>query len=117
MMSAKKMFVLLLPLAAWAALGQDTPKRVTLPEATAAIVSKVPPEYPAIGRQLKIQGKVELEAVVAQNGTVETVTIVRGNPVLTKSAAEAVKKWKFTPFQNGGKPCRALAPLSISFKL
>ncbi len=115
-MSTRSKFIVLLPLA-WAVFGQEAPKRVTLPEATAAVASKVPPEYPSLGRQLKIEGRVELEAVVLENGTVEKVNIVSGNPVLTRPAADAVKKWKFTPFQDGGKPCKALAPVTISFKL
>jgi periplasmic protein TonB len=109
---------ILLPLlAAFVLSAQDDVKKVTLAEANAAVTSKTPPEYPALGRQLKLEGKVELEALVAENGTVEKVNIVSGNPVLTKPAAEAVKHWKFVPFSEGGKPCKALAPLSISFKL
>jgi protein TonB len=104
-------------LAVFALSAQDGIKKVTLAEANAAVTSKTAPEYPAIGRQLKIEGRVELEAVVAENGMVEKVNIVSGNPVLTKPAAEAVKHWKFTPFADGGKPCKAIAPLSISFKL
>jgi periplasmic protein TonB len=110
--------LILLPLfAAFALFAQDGIKKVTLAEANAAISSKTPPEYPAIGKQLKIEGKVELEAVVAENGAVEKVNIVSGNPILTKPAAEAVRHWKFIPFADGGKPCKAIAPLSISFKL
>src|ERR1700678_2726340 len=116
-MESKKMIFALLPMAAWMIFGQDAPKRDTLPEATAAITLKVAPEYPPFGRQLKIEGKVELEAIVAENGTVEKVNIVSGNPVLTKPASDAVKKWKFAPFMDGGKPCRALAPVTITFKL
>jgi TonB family protein len=109
---------ILLPLlAAFALSAQDGIKKVTLAEANAAIATKTPPEYPPMGRQLKIEGKVELEAVVTETGAVEKVNIVSGNPVLTKPAAEAVKHWKFTPFADGGKPCKAIAPLSISFKL
>jgi periplasmic protein TonB len=104
-------------LAVFALSAQDGIKKVTLAEANAAVASKTPPEYPAIGRQLKIEGKVELEAVVSENGLVEKVNIVSGNPVLTKAAVEAVKHWKFAPFADGGKPCKAIAPLSISFKL
>jgi TonB family protein len=110
--------LILLPLfAAFALSAQDGVKKVTLAEANSALASKTAPEYPALGRQLKIEGKVELEAVVAENGTVEKVNIMSGNPVLTKPAAEAVKHWKFVPFVDGGKPCKALAPLSITFKL
>jgi TonB family protein len=66
---------------------------------------------------LKIQGVVELEAVVTDAGSVEEVNIMSGNPVLTKSAAEALKKWKFTPSQQDGKAVKAVAQVAISFKL
>jgi TonB family protein len=116
-MAFTKKRVLLPLLAAFALSAQDGIKKVTLAEANAAVRSKTPPEYPVMGRQLKIEGKVELEAVVSENGTVEKVNIVSGNPVLTRPAVEAVKHWKFTPFTDGGKPCKAIAPLSIGFKL
>jgi protein TonB len=97
--------------------GQNAPKKVTPAEAMGAVSSKVQPEYPPIAKQLRIEGRVELEAVVAENGTVEEVTVKSGNPVLTKPAAAAVKKWKFTPFTEGGKAVKALAPVSLAFKL
>ena len=116
-MSAKMTLFALLPMAAWIVSGQDAPKKVTLLEASAAITSKVSPEYPPVGKQLRIEGKVELEVVISETGTVDKVNIVSGNAILTRPAAEAVKKWKFAPFQDGGKPCKALAPLVITFKL
>jgi TonB family protein len=109
---------ILLPLfAALALFAQDGIKRVSLAEANAAVASKTPLEYPALGKQLKIEGKVELEVMVAENGAVEKVTVVSGNPVLTRPAVDAVKRWRFVPFADGGKPCKAIAPLSINFKL
>jgi protein TonB len=92
-------------------------KKLTRVEAMNAAVTKIQPEYPTLAKQLKVQGSVELEAVVAENGTVEAVNIVSGNPVLTKPASEALKHWKFTPFQVEGKPAKALVPVSIIFKL
>ena len=77
----------------------------------------MPPEYPVIARQLKIEGAVELEAIVAENGVVEKVNIVSGNPVLTRPASDAVKKWKFAPFTSDGKPVKAAVPVSLSFKM
>jgi periplasmic protein TonB len=105
---------LVLTLAGW---GQNQPKKLSKSEATEAAVSKPSPVYPAIARQLKIQGEVELEAVIATDGTVEEVHVVSGNPILTKPAAETVKKWKFNPIKDGDKPVKALAPISIAFKL
>jgi protein TonB len=95
----------------------DPPKKVPQAEALAAVVTKVAPDYPVIARQLKIQGIVELEAIVTETGVVEKVNIISGNPVLTKPAAEALKKWKFNPFQTDGKPVRAVAQVGLSFKL
>jgi TonB family protein len=96
---------------------QTAPKKITKAEALSAVVTRVSPEYPPIAKQLKLQGEVDLEAVVSESGGVEQVSILSGNPVLTRPAAEALKKWKFTPFSDGGKPVKALAPVTISFRL
>jgi protein TonB len=116
-MFVSKKTILLPLIVAFAMSAQDDVKKVTLAEANAAVTSKTAPEYPPMAKQLKIEGKVELEALVAENGVVEKVNIISGNPVLTKPAAEAVKHWKFVPFVIDGKPSKALAPLSINFKL
>ena len=47
-------------------LAQEAPKKVTKAEGLNAVTSKVAPEYPPIARQLKIEGAVELEAVVTE---------------------------------------------------
>jgi len=96
---------------------QDAPKRVTKSEGMNAATTKVQPDYPAVARQLKIEGAVELEAVVSESGAVEKVTIVSGNPVLTRPAADALKKWKFAPFTAEGKPVKAVVPVGLNFKL
>lgn len=90
--------------------------RLSRAEAGHAVISKVTPAYPVVARQLKIEGEVEVEAVVAESGQVEAVNIVSGNPVLTHVVVDAVKKWKFAPQTMEGKPARAIAPLSFAFK-
>ena len=107
----------LLPVLAVCALAQGELKKVTQSEAVSAAVSKVQPEYPPIARQLKLQGVAELEMVVAEDGTVEKVNIVSGNPVLTKPSSEALKKWKFKPFVQDGKPVKVTASMSFKFAL
>ena len=100
-----------------AGLAQDAPKKVTRNEGLNAVTSKVSPDYPPIGRQLKIVGDVELEVLVTDSGTVEKVNILSGNPVLTRPASEALKKWKFSPFTTDGRAVKALVPVSLSFKM
>ena len=103
--------------AVWAQGEKDVPKRVSVSVALKAAIVKVQPAYPPIAKQLKIQGNVDLEALVGEDGTVQEVRIAGGNPILTKPAAEALKRWKFRPFETDGKPVKTLAPVSISFKL
>jgi TonB family protein len=108
---------IVLVLAAAAVASGEEAKKVTKAEAMRAAVTRVQPDYPSSARQLKIQGDVELNVVIGEAGTVEKVDIVSGNPMLTRPAADALRKWKFTPFTEGGKAVRAAAPLTVSFKL
>ncbi len=59
------------------------------------ISHRVMPAYPELARQARLRGTVRLVAVVAANGSVKETQPVGGNPVLLKSAEEAVKQWKY----------------------
>jgi TonB family protein len=100
-----------------AGFGQEPSKKLTRSEALNAATTKAQPEYPPMARQLKIEGAVELEAVVSETGSVEKVNVVSGNPLLTKAATDALKKWKFAPATADGKAVKALAPVSFNFKM
>ncbi len=105
----------LLGLAA-AGFAQEPAKRLSKAESMSAAVNKVEPEFPTMAKQLRIQGTVELEAVVTEAGVVEKVNILSGNPVLTKPASEALKKWKFAPILVDGKPVKAMAAVAFTFQ-
>ena len=107
----------LLVLFAIPAFPQDSPKKITQHDAMDAVTNKVTPDYPAIAKQLKIQGVAEVEAVIGENGSVEHVKTVSGSPVLTKAASEALLKWKFKPFTEDGKPIKVVATLSFTFNM
>jgi protein TonB len=109
--------LVLLAAMAFACQAQDDLKKVTKSEGLNAATSKAQPDYPPMAKQLKIEGSVELEAVVAETGAVEKVNIMSGNPVLTRPAVEAVRKWKFSPFTTQGKAVKALVPISLTFKM
>ena len=59
------------------------------------IVYRVLPAYPPLAKQMQLRGTVRLTAVVARNGTVKFIEPIGGNPVLLKSAQDAVMQWKF----------------------
>jgi TonB family protein len=55
------------------------------------------PQYPDLLKQSRIGGAVRLRATVLPNGTISTVDVLGGNPILAESAVAAIKKWKFAP--------------------
>jgi periplasmic protein TonB len=110
-------FIALITLLGAVALAQDAPKKVSRSEALGAVASRVQPDYPAMARQLKIEGSVELEAAVSEKGAVTKVQILSGNAILTNAASQAVKQWKFKPFMEDGKAISVLAPITVNFKM
>ena len=59
------------------------------------VTSKVMPEYPRLARDLNLHGTVRLEVAVAGNGTVKSIDVKGGSPVLAQSAQNAVRAWRW----------------------
>jgi len=98
--------------------GEVNVVRVAESEARRAVVKKVDPEYPAMARQIRLTGQVQVDVVIAPTGAVERVNILTGNALLSNSAVSALKKWKFAPFMGvGNKPSKAITSLTFDFRL
>jgi protein TonB len=97
-------------------LTQETVRRLTQEEAVKAAIAKPQPDYPPIARQLKLEGRVEVEVSIEPSGTVGNARALTGNPALTGSAVNAVKRWKFQPVTSDGKPVRAITVIAFTFK-
>jgi len=91
-------------------------KHVSHAQAVSAAISKTAPVYPSTARQLRLEGMVEVQAYIKEDGSVERVENVSGNPVLLRAAQDAVKRWKFTPFKEDGKAVKAVASMNFTFK-
>jgi TonB family protein len=46
---------------------------------------------------MNLKGSVQVQAVVARDGTVKKVKLIGGHPVLAEAALQAVMKWKYEP--------------------
>ena len=98
------------------ALGQSE-MHLTHAEALDAATAKPAPQYSNVARQLKLQGTVQVNVSISEDGKVDHVQSVSGNPVLFHCVEDALKGWKFTPFSESGRPAKAVAAMSFSFKL
>lgn len=78
-------------------------------------LSHVSPIYPAEALAANLQGIVILDAVIATDGTVRDVSVLRGVPVFDQSAVDAVQQWKFTPTFLNGKPVEVTMTITVHF--
>jgi TonB family protein len=93
----------------------DSVKHLSPQESISAAVAKPQPEYPQLAKQLRLEGSVSLNAFVSEDGTVDHVEAVNGNPVLVRSAEEALKHWKFNKQTEDGKPVKFVANVTFNF--
>jgi protein TonB len=70
-----------------------------------------------IARDSGVQGIVILEAVIAEDGSVESVKVLRSKPLLDEAAMEAVRQWRFTPTRLNGQPVAVVMTVTVSFTL
>jgi TonB family protein len=81
------------------------------------IVTKVDPVYPEAARIKGTHGRVELDAVIAPDGSVKRLRPVSGDDLLVRSATDAVQSWKFEPYLSSGKPVEVETAIVVEFRL
>jgi protein TonB len=92
--------------------------RVQLSPQTAQSVSvSVPPDYPLLARQMKVQGAVSLQALISRDGTIQELQILSGPSILATAAREAVKQWRFKPYLQNGRPVETQARITVNFTI
>ena len=72
-------------------------------------------EYPRQAHMASVQGVIQLMLQIGEEGAVKSVEILSGNGLLAGPAAEALKKWRFTPCKGTAIDCRY--PISVEFVL
>jgi protein TonB len=93
------------------------PPRVSTGVAQPVLVHRVEPMYPAMAKQTGIQGAVVLDAVVDTTGKVAQVRVVKGNSLLAAAAVQAVRQWRYQPYQLNGEPIQVAVKITLNFEL
>ena len=78
-------------------------------------IRRVDPRYPPNARSLRLNGTVVVVAHVSKTGTVSSVDIVSGSPMLAAAAAEAVRQWRYEPFLLDGQPIENSITVQVKF--
>jgi len=91
--------------------------RVSTGVQEAKLTRKIQPNYPPIAKQARIQGMVQLEAVISRDGGIQNLRVLDGHPLLAQAAVEAVQQWRYEPTLLNNEPVEVVTIIHVIFKL
>jgi TonB family protein len=81
------------------------------------VLKRVQPNYPRQALQMRIQGAVQLQAVITKTGSISSVKVLSGDPLLARAAVDAVNQWKYKPYFLDGEPVDIQTQITVNFRL
>jgi TonB family protein len=82
------------------------------------VIHQVPPEYSAEAKAAKFNGIVLVNLIVDEKGMPKNVHVLRGvGNGLDEKAVESVKKYRFRPAREGGKPVPVELNIEVNFQI
>jgi protein TonB len=81
------------------------------------LVNRVLPVYPAMAREMRVAGRVELQAAISRSGTIENPRVVSGPTLLQQAAIDAVKQWRYRPYLLNDQPVEVETTINVDFRL
>ncbi len=84
---------------------------------TSEALSLPKPAYPQIAKTLKIQGTVNVQVLISENGRVLSAKAVSGNPLLMTAAQQAALQARFSPTMLSEQPVKVSGIITYNFVL
>jgi periplasmic protein TonB len=83
----------------------------------AQLLHRVEPTYPILARQTRREGTVELRALIAEDGSVQSLQVLSGDAVFVQSAVDAVRQWRYKPTILNGRPVEVDTRITVNYRL
>lgn len=80
-------------------------------------IHRVKPQYPAIARAARVEGAVQVQILISEEGRVMSVDVVSGHPLLRQAVLEAARQWVFRPTLLSNVPVKVQGVLTFNFTL
>ena len=98
---------------------EEIPKRLVVSQGVSLgmLQNQIEPVYPMIARRARVQGRVTLRAVISAQGTIESLQVIDGHPMLVSAALDAVKQWHYKPYMLSGQPVEVETTVFVNFHI
>jgi periplasmic protein TonB len=83
----------------------------------AMLIHRVEPIYPRLAIQTRREGSVELHAVISTEGSIQSLEVLSGEPLLIQSALAAVREWRYRPTILDGQPVEVDTHITVVYTL
>jgi len=81
------------------------------------LITPIQPVYPAIAKTAHVEGTVVVEAVISRTGTIESLHIVSGPPMLQRAAIDAIQAARYQPYRLNGVPTEVQTTFNVNFRM
>jgi TonB family protein len=82
---------------------------------SSCLIHQVKPAYPSQAKAAHIVGNVIMSVGLDKNGYVDDVRGIEGNPLLTQSAIDAVRQWRYVPVVLLGETVPVVTTVVVPF--
>jgi protein TonB len=94
------------------------PKRLVIGHIQPAMLTRrIEPVYPPLAIQIRRAGRVELHAIIATDGSMQSLEVVEGDPLFVQSALDAVSQWHYQPTMLNGQPVEVDTHITVIYNM
>ncbi|MEW6732079.1 MAG: energy transducer TonB [Acidobacteriota bacterium] len=80
-------------------------------------INKPLPIYPQLARASHIEGPVQVEIMIGEDGTVISAKVISGHLLLQQAALQAARQWKFIPTLLNNSPVKVQGIVTFNFNI
>jgi periplasmic protein TonB len=81
------------------------------------LIYQLEPQYPAIAKQLHIEGTVIVRAIISRDGVITRAEAESGQTLLARAALAAVRQWRYRPYYLNHEPIEVETEITVNFVL
>jgi periplasmic protein TonB len=59
---------------------------------------------------------VRLHAIIARDGTIQSLNVISGHPLLASAALDAVRQWRYRPYLLNGEAVEVETFITVNFR-